>query len=311
MAQVCDLAQVEDLGHLNMRKNSTLWAIALVLTLASAVYQRVTGPSYPVRGTVTLGGETHWLRLERTHVTTEDQVLELSIPDREVTGEVRWRRYPSSDAYRTVTLERHGDVLETALPRQPPAGKLEYQVLLQRGVEQQLFPPRPAVTRFKNAESLKVLIPHVFAMFMAMLLSTRAGLAAVTAGTFRLYTALTLACLIPGGFVLGPIMQQQAFGDYWTGIPFGWDLTDNKTLIALVVWLFAAWTVWTKKRGARWAVAGASLVMLLIFMIPHSTWGSEIRWDGQPQESERVNESAAGSRLQASGRAFSRDFPVA
>ncbi len=267
-----------------MQKNSTLWAVALVLTLASAVYQRVTGPTYPVRGTVTLGGATHGLRLERSHLSSDDQVLELTIPDREVEGEVRWRRYPTSDEYRTVKFERRGDVPEAALPRQPPAGKLEYQVLLRRGVEQQLFPPRPAVTRFKNAESLKVLIPHVFAMFMAMLLSTRAGLAAVTGGRVGLYTALTLAFLLPGGFVLGPIMQEQAFGDYWTGIPFGWDLTDNKTLIALVAWLLAAWTVWARPRGARWAVAGASLVMLLVFMIPHSTWGSEIQWDQQPQE---------------------------
>ena len=36
-----------------MRTNSVLWIVALVLTLAAAVYQRVTGPSYPVRGTVT------------------------------------------------------------------------------------------------------------------------------------------------------------------------------------------------------------------------------------------------------------------
>lgn len=264
-----------------MRKNSVLWVVALVLTLASAVYQRVTGPSYPVRGTVTLGGETYRLRLERTHLTTEDQVLELPIPDREVTGEVRWRRYPTSEAFRTRHLERRGDVLEAALPRQPPAGKLEYQVLLTRGVEQQLFPGRPAVTRFKDPESMAVLVPHILAMFLAMLLSTRAGLAAVTGGRVGLYTALTLACLIPGGFVLGPIMQEQAFGDYWTGIPFGWDLTDNKTLIALVAWLVAAWTVWTGRRGARWAVAVAALVMLLVFLIPHSTWGSEIRWDEQ------------------------------
>jgi len=266
---------------LMMRKNSALWVVALVLTLASAVYQRVTGPSYPVRGTVTLGGETYRLRLERTHLTTGDQVLELPIADREVTGEVRWRRYPSSEAFRTRHLERRGDVLEARLPRQPPAGKLEYQVLLTRGAEQQLFPARPAITRFKNPESMAVLIPHILAMFMAMMLSTRAGLAAVTGGRVGQYTALTLVCLIPGGFVLGPVMQEQAFGDYWTGIPFGWDLTDNKTLIALVVWLLAAWAVWARKRGARWAVAGASLVMLLIFMIPHSTWGSEIRWDEQ------------------------------
>ena len=39
--------------------------------------------------------------------------------------------------------------------------------------------------------------------------------------------------------ILGPIVQYYAFGDLWTGIPFGWDLTDNKTLIALIFWILA------------------------------------------------------------------------
>ncbi len=39
--------------------------------------------------------------------------------------------------------------------------------------------------------------------------------------------------------ILGPIVQKYAFGELWTGIPFGWDLTDNKTLIAFLFWILA------------------------------------------------------------------------
>jgi hypothetical protein len=265
-----------------MSRNSMLWAIALTVTLVAAIYQRVTGPSYPVRGTVTLGGETYSLRLERTHLTTSDQGIRLDIPDPLVEGDVRWRRFPSSEPLQLLPLHRKLDVLEAALPKQPAAGKLEFQILLRRGVEQQLFPRRPAITRFKNPESLTVLIPHILAMFVAMLLSTRAGLAALTGGRVGLYTGLTLAFLIPGGFVLGPIVQHQAFGAYWTGVPFGFDLTDNKVLIALAAWGLAGWMVWTGRRGARHALLGAPAVMLLVFMIPHSVWGSEIKWDQLP-----------------------------
>ena len=47
-------------------------------------------------------------------------------------------------------------------------------------------------------------------------------------------TFLTMGSLFLGGMLLGPIVQNFAFGDYWTGIPFGWDLTDNKTLLAAI-----------------------------------------------------------------------------
>jgi hypothetical protein len=258
--------------------------VAFVLTLVSAVYQRMTGPTYPVRGSVTLGGQTYRLQLERTHVTGEDQVIKVEIPDPTVQGEVRWRHFPPppDEPHKSIPLVRTGSFLEAALPKQPAAGKLEYQLLLSRGVEHQLFPPLPAVTRFKNAESPYVLIPHIFAMFLAMLLSTRAGLAALTGASTALFTYLTLVSLAVGGFVLGPIMQKQAFGDYWTGIPFGFDLTDNKTLIALAAWMVAAWHVAAKKAPARWAVMGAALVTLVVFAIPHSLWGSEISWEQKP-----------------------------
>ena len=238
-----------------MSRTSMLWTVALVVTLVAAVYQRVTGPSYPVRGTVTLGGRTYDLRVERTHLTTSDQEIRLRIPDPLVEGEVRWRRFPSQEAHRLLPLHRDGDVLEAALPHQPPAGKLEFQILLRRGVEQQLFPPRPAVTRFKDPESLWVLIPHILAMFTAMLLSTRTGLAALTGGRLGLYAGMTLVFLVAGGFVLGPIVQHQAFGAYWTGVPFGFDLTDNKVLIALVAWGVAAWMVGQSGAAHAWPLS--------------------------------------------------------
>lgn len=261
-----------------MRKNSTLWIVALVVTLLSAAYQRITGPTYPVRGTVTFGGQSYSVRVERSHETTDDQRIELRIPDETVAGVLSFRKYPGSQPDVKVPMVRSGELLVGTLPRLPRAGKYEFQILLVRGVETQVFPPRPAITRFKDPVSTPVLLLHVVVMFLAMLLSTRAGLAALVNQPAAVHTALTLACLVAGGFVLGPLVQKQAFGDWWTGIPFGFDLTDNKTLIALVGWAVAAWML-ARGRSARVGVVGAALLTLVVFMIPHSTWGSEIRWE--------------------------------
>ncbi len=265
-----------------MRNVSVQWIVAFVLTCVSAVYQRMTGPTHPVRGSVTLGGQQYSLRLARDPETTADQLIRIEVADQVVQGTLKWRRFPTNDPYQTVLLQRNGDALEGVLPKQPAAGKLEYQILLMRGVEQQLFPPRPAVTRFKDPVSTPVLVAHILAMFTAMLLSTRAGLAALVGSPMRALTLLTLLLLVAGGAILGPIMQKQAFGAYWTGIPFGIDLTDNKTLIALAAWVLAAWAVLARKAPARWVVVGAALATLVVFAIPHSTWGSQIDWSKTP-----------------------------
>lgn len=265
-----------------MRKSTVLWIVAIAITLVSAVYQRITGPTHPIRGMVVLGGEQITYRLERSHEIGSDQVVGFTVPDPWVNGELSWRRYPTNDPYQKVPFTRNDDSLTAALPKQPPAGKLEFQVRLTRGEERVLVPAQPAVTRFRGPVSPYVLIPHVLAMFLGMLWATRAGLAAVSKEPTRVLAFITLALLVLGGFVFGPVMQHRAFGAWWTGIPFGFDLTDNKTLIAVVAWIVAA----VRMRGgrdARVAVGMAALVTLVVFAIPHSTWGSQINWDQPPR----------------------------
>ena len=109
-----------------------------------------------------------------------------------------------------------------------------------------------------------------------MLLSTAAGLAALAGAPTRTLALATLAFLAVGGFVLGPLVQKAAFGAYWTGVPFGWDLTDNKTLVAGFFWA-GALLVQRPGHAARVEVLAAAVTTLLVFAIPHSTWGSEIR----------------------------------
>jgi hypothetical protein len=262
-----------------VRKAGVRFLLAFVITLASAVWQRLSGPTYPVRGHVVLGGKEISLMLDRSHAGPGDQPVRVKAPDPAVVGMLAYRRFPTGDPWSFVLMSREGNDLVAVLPHQPPAGKLEVQLRLTRGVETVLFPPRAAVTRFKGEVPSSLLVPHVAAMLLGMLFSTAAGLAAlVRGGSLRWLTLLTLALIAAGGLILGPLVQKAAFGSYWTGIPFGMDLTDNKTLLAALFWIAAA----LRQRGgreARVAVVLAALATLAVFAIPHSTWGSEIHWE--------------------------------
>ena len=261
-----------------LKRSGVLWTVALVVTLASAYYQRTTGPTYPLKGAVSLGGETIRYRLERSHGGATDQLVRVQVPGAAVSGEVRWRRYPTNDPWNRLGMRREGEMLVAALPNQPAAGKLEYQVALARGNDTAVFPQQPAVTRFKGEVSPWVLAPHVLAMFAFMLLSTRAGLAALSGADVARLTRWAFWMLMIGGFVLGPLMQKQAFNEWWAGVPYGWDLTDNKTLLAAVFWVIAFWQVGRGAGRGRAAVVVAALATLVVFAIPHSAWGSEINW---------------------------------
>ncbi len=55
-------------------KNKTIlfWIIAIVITLSSAIFQRMTGPTKPYRGQVELGESSISYRLIRTYDQHED-----------------------------------------------------------------------------------------------------------------------------------------------------------------------------------------------------------------------------------------------
>jgi hypothetical protein len=174
-------------------------------------------------------------------------------------------------------LKREGDGLRAVLPLQPPAGKLQYRVSLHLGADSLLLPPEgAAVIRFKGDVPPAILVVHILLMFTAMLYSTRTGLSVFSGGeNIGRLSVLTIGLLIAGGLVLGPVVQKYAFGAYWTGWPFGTDLTDNKTVAALAAWIAIALLRKRVRRPRLWAL-GAALVTLAVFMIPHSLFGSEL-----------------------------------
>ena len=162
------------------------------------------------------------------------------------------------------------------LPKQDPAGKLEYYIELNGNGDQSFIAKdAPIVIRFKGDVPAGVLIPHIITMFFAMMLATLAGLYALFGiDRFRRYTIWTFYVLLIGGLILGPLVQWYAFGDLWTGIPFGWDLTDNKTLFAFIFWVIALLGNRNKSRPAL--VILAAIMTMVIFSIPHSLFGSEL-----------------------------------
>jgi hypothetical protein len=257
-------------------KKSLFWTLAIVITLASAVYQRVSGPTYPVRIKADVAGSEVRLRLPRSAETTGDLKIALDVPA-PIEGYLEYKRFKVDEPWVKVPLVRQEGDLVGFLPKQPAAGKLAYRVFLTSGDETvSVTGEKPVVIRFKDPVPLGLLITHILVMFAGMLAATAAGLAALDKKRNpRRFVLAALALLFVGGFILGPLVQKAAFGVYWSGFPKGFDLTDNKTLISFIFWIIAA-AAGRKGRPARPLVILASLVTLLIFLIPHSLFGSEL-----------------------------------
>mgnify|MGYP005836602505 CR=1 FL=1 len=260
-----------------MSRNAIFWILAVVITLSAAVYQRRTGPTYPLRGNVHLAGKTYAYELTRSHGGDGNAGVEIKVPSDRVQGILIFKRYKTQDPWTEIPLTRQGEMLRGELPHQPPAGKLEYYLRLSSDGDMVTVPEdHDAVIRFKGEVPAWALVPHVLLMFLAMLISTRTGLEAIPAnGEPRKLAYWATGLLFCGGMIFGPIVQKFAFGEFWTGAPWGWDLTDNKTLIAMIGWGIA-FVLLLRGKKARIPILIASILLLVIFSIPHSMMGSEL-----------------------------------
>ncbi|MDA3779391.1 MAG: hypothetical protein PF487_04075 [Bacteroidales bacterium] len=257
-------------------KNTLSWILAIAITLSSAIFQKLTGPTYPIETSISLNNINYDLKMLRSHGGKSDCKLEFPIEDSTITGKIYYRHYPTNEKWDTIVLQSGNGFLTGYLPNQPPAGKLEYYIsFTDNDSEYQLFSDTPIKIRFKGKVPIFVLIPHIFFMFIAMLLSTLAGIYAIFNNKkYKLYGVIAFSLLIIGGLILGPVIQHYAFGQAWTGIPLGWDLTDNKTLFAVIAWIIALIANF-RKDNPKYTIA-AAIILLLIFSIPHSMFGSEL-----------------------------------
>lgn len=276
-------------------KKFLLWTLAFIITLCAAYYQRKTGPTYPKRVNVTLNGSAYELKLTRSIGLDERSQIKLNVNDTSIKAVVWYKRFRSEDEYlsapfiykvypvHSFVMNRIFKMTEEKglfadVPPQPAAGKLQYYIELtdSKGT-QTLMKETPVVIRFKGGVPGYILGPHILLMFLAMFFSTAAGLLALAkVPSYKKFGAWTLGLLVAGGAILGPLVQKYAFGELWTGVPFGWDLTDNKTLIALFFWILAV--VMNRKRENPLYTILAAFVLLLIYSIPHSLFGSELNY---------------------------------
>lgn len=257
-------------------KVALYWTLAVVITFSAIIYQRKTGPTYDKKVEASIDGQLYKFKLTRSHGGTTDCKIALEIPDQAVSGTLSYKKYPTKDEWTVVEMVRENNMISGSLPNLPPAGKYEYKVSLKKGEQNySLTGENPVIIRFKGDVPATILIPHIIFMFFAMFLSNVAGIMAIFKHEkFRFYGSLTVIFLFIGGMILGPLVQKFAFGEYWTGVPFAWDLTDNKTLVAFLFWVLA-WAMNRKNSKPVYTII-AFVVMIAVYSIPHSMFGSQL-----------------------------------
>lgn len=256
-------------------KKSISWFLAILITLSVAIFQFMMGSTYPLVTEINTGKQRIECELKRSYSGKTDCPVILPIGDIMVSGYILYRNYPSENTMSRIDFKREGDKLIAELPVQPPAGKLEYRVFIEReGTTIDVNEGKSVIIRFLGTVPIHILALHTLFIFLAMVYSTHTGiLAGFGIKTYRLTTYLIVIILLGVVFLLQPLMHKYALNQWWTCLPNSWELGDNKLLLALIVWLISAYFILKKPR--RGIVMLASIISLILFSVPHGFPGKE------------------------------------
>jgi hypothetical protein len=290
-----------------------VWLAAILLAAGVMFYQRLTGPTHPLRGEASIGDDTvsyRLLRSDESSPANDATSVRIAASNPQLRAVLQYKRYGTDDAFTALPMQRGqpgaadpdrasaGDreaklatQLMAQLPAQPAAGKLEYFIELRASAQAgaagtpTLRIPRAeagnVVIRYKDAVPAVYLILHIVLVVLTLIFGVRTILAALFDGRIlRRWVWITMICMTGGVAIFGPIVQKYAFGKYWSGWPYGGDWTDNKSAVMWGAWLLACLVIGLRGQGhmqlRRGIVLLGALAMFAAFVIPHSYRGSTL-----------------------------------
>lgn len=276
--------EIESKKKIN-KVNLTLWIVAVIFTVLSILYQNTTGPTYPKKGNIVFAGKQIDYKLDRSALINKDCPVKIYTNDSLIKGALIWKRFNTQDNEKSRPMRFENGYLVGELDKQEKmAEKLQYYIQLStnqpgtQNVDQLGYVPdkNGVVIRFRGDVPFMIIILHIIFIFAFELMSLKTGMEFFRKEPkYKKYTFWTIGLAVIGGFLLGPLVQYYAFNEWWTGFPLGFDLTDNKMLIALAMWIAALIAIYKSKKPGYW-VLGAAIITIGIFLIPHSVLSGNV-----------------------------------
>lgn len=272
--------------------------VATVLTIGMLGYARLNNASRSVH----LVQEKEGIRID--HITVGRHVGQTKpVIKARIEGALKARLFYKSsldDEYTQVPMIRFPDdptLYSASLPVLPKGWEVFYYMEATGAKDNSTvvtlpgggFDIKPVLLRYVGHVPIPIVIGHVLAVFAAVFFAFISLLSAIDVERGKAdiaraikYPVIAVICMAVGFFMLGFPMNMYAYGTMWEGIPFGSDVTDNKSQLIFIFW-FAVLALFKGSVFGRGEdknflrssayftiILVAFLVMLIVYAIPHS-----------------------------------------
>lgn len=253
-----------------MKQTIILWTAALFITLLAGYTKNVTGPEFPVSGTIGIDGKKVTYYFEKIIRDSSSFKISIRCDIDSVKGIVLFSKVNSNNSWDTILLSNQNRLLVGEIPYPGPLKKIFYKVELEKNGKKYFIPTKKEeeiIFMGKVPITMKVLLFITF--FFGLLLSVRTGLEYFNEHPHT--KKLTLFTIIPFalyGFFVFPVYKTFELNMVGSQFANPIELFTIGSFSYFLIWTLFGVIIFRSANPKTWGLV-TSLITLILSIILH------------------------------------------
>ena len=264
-----------------MKKNIILWLGAIIITFLAGYMRNVTGPDYPVSGTIGVEGKQVTFKFDKLYIGNDSYNVLIRTDVKDIKAFLLWKNIitnppagkhlqnESAPIWQRDLMADSGFVIKSKLPHHNPGEKVAYQVELNYGSKQYFLPEdRPVTIKFLGYVNSSVMNIFYFVLFGGLILAVRTGLEAFNDNRrIGMYTIFSLIffflytiCMVP----LKRSYEQNAINHF---VPSVNSLITYQSASLFILWIIGLILIFNIKGNRIIPLVISSLTIIIYILV--------------------------------------------
>ncbi len=268
-----------------MKQNFILWLGTLIIVFLSGYMSNVTGPYYPISGSIGLDGQPATFKFDKIYWGNDSCLVIVYTDVKNIDAFLLWRDvYDNSNnsalipeikynsvSWQRIAMNNKDNILTAKLPASNPGHKINYRVELNYKGNQYYLPvDKPVTIEFWGKVNPGILQIYYFLLFGGLILAVRTGLEVFKdKPKIGVYTIFTVIFFFLYSVWLVPLVKSYELNAINHSVPTVLKLLTYQSVSLFLLWVIGLIAVFNL-RGNKYIPPVLSAITLVIYIVIHT-----------------------------------------
>lgn len=263
-----------------MKNNIILWLGTFIITFLAGYMHSVTGPNYPVSGTIGITGQKVTFKFDKIYRGYDSYIVFILSDVKDVKAFLLWKDVSSihitnsiqkqpPSSWNRVTMSDSGAFIMGKIPKHSPYNKVAYRVELNYDGKQYYLPEdKPVTMEFLGYVKPSVMNIFYFVLFGGLILAVRTGLEAFNNNRrIGMYTIFTLIFFFLYTIFVVPLKSTYELNAINHFVPSFNSLMTYQSVSLFVLWIIGLALIFNFKGNKVIPLVISSLTLIIYIFV--------------------------------------------